>query len=123
MGTAGSLEQAFRMVQGALPDIEQRLPRFTVLSSPPDPDLQVFFINYVKDLLPQLQAAGAAQDLGSVYRHAHALKGAGGSVGFPEISALGERLEELAKASRAAEALALIGILAGWYQLARGEAS
>lgn len=123
MSTAGSTEQAFRLVRDALPDIDQRLPRFQVLSGPPEADLQVFFFDYLTDLLPRLREAAAAPDRVAIARHAHALKGTGGSVGFPELSALGERLEEVAKAGLDGDARALIGVLAGWLHLARGGAA
>jgi hypothetical protein len=120
MSTAGSTEQALRLVRDALPDIDQRLPRFRVLSGPPEADLQTFFFDYLTDLMPHLHRAGAAPDLVEVARHAHALKGTGGSVGFPELSALGERLEEMAKARQDGDARVLIDVLAKWLNLVRG---
>ena len=103
-----------------MPDIDQRLPRFQVLSGPPEADLQVFFFDYLTDLLPRLREAVAAPDRVAIARHAHALKGTGGSVGFPELSALGERLEETAKAGLDDDARALIGVLARWLNLVHG---
>lgn len=120
MSTAGSSEQACRLVRDALPDLDQRLPRFQVLSGPPDADLKAFFFDYLTDLLPRLREAVAAPDRVAIARHAHALKGTGGSVGFPELSALGERLEETAKAGLDDDARALIGVLAGWLNLVHG---
>jgi len=119
MSAAGSTEQAFRLVREAIPDMAQRLPRFQVLSGPPDADLQTFFFDYLTDLLPRLRDSAAASDRVAVARHAHALKGPGGAVGFPEVSALGEHLEEVAKAGRDDDARALIGVLAGWLNLIR----
>jgi hypothetical protein len=123
MSTAGSSEQACQLVRDAMPDLNQRLPRFQVLSGPPDADLQSYFFEFLDDLMPRLHQAGVAHDRVAIARHAHTLKGTGGSVGYPELSALGERLEEVAKAGLDGDARALIAVLAKWLHLARGGAA
>ncbi len=97
-----------------MPDLDQRIGRFTVLTEPADSDLQQFFHEHVAGVLPELRAALERADMTAVYRQAHGMKGAGGSVGYPEISALSERLEETAKADQAAEALRLTETLGRW---------
>lgn len=122
MNPTGSTPRSLQIVYEVIPDLGQRLGRFTVLQGPADHDLQVFFHEHVAGVITELQKAFAQDDLNAVYRHGHSLKGVSGSVGFPEISALGERLEEMARAGQGAEARLLVEALTRWLALAQEKA-
>lgn len=122
MNPTGSSPQSLQLVRDVIPDLGQRLGRFTVLHEPADPDLQVFFHEHVASVVTDLEQAFARNDLTAVYRLGHSLKGVGGSVGYPEISALGERVEETARAGQGVEARQLADTLARWLSLVRENA-
>ena len=119
MNPTGFTPRSLQLVSEVIPDLGQRLGRFTVLHEPADPDLQSFFHEHVAGVLTELQKAFAHDDLTAVYRHGHSLKGVSGSVGYPEISALGERLEETARAGQGAEARQLVEALTRWLALVK----
>jgi HPt (histidine-containing phosphotransfer) domain-containing protein len=110
------------MIRAMVPDLELRLPKFTVLTTPPDRELRLAFFSYLDGILPDLHAAATRGDLARVAQIAHGLKGAGGSVGFPELSAFSERCEEVARNADAAATGVMVGGLHAWRQ-AMGDAA
>ena len=122
MNPTGFSPQSLQLVRDVIPDLGQRLGRFTVLHEPADPELQTFFHEHVAGVVADLEQAFAQNDLTAAYRLGHSLKGVGGSVGYPEISALGERLEETARAGQGVEARQLADALARWLILAQERA-
>lgn len=108
------------LIRAMLPDLDQRLPKFTVLTTPPDHTLHLAFFSYLDGILPELRDAATRSDLARIAHIVHGLKGAGGSVGFPELSALAERCEEAARGADAETAGAMIAGLFAWRQ-AMGE--
>ena len=69
------------------------------------------FLEHRRTEIEQLRHAAHANDLGAVRAIGHKLKGSGGTFGFDDLSALGERLEQT---SERAEALRTLDEL-GWY--------
>lgn len=114
MNPTGSTPQAMQILRDAIPDIDLGATRYTVLTGPADRDLQEFFHDHVRANLPDLQRALAEGDWTALYRHGHSMKGSGGSVGYPEISALSEQLEEAANARQVEKAERLVSALAEW---------
>lgn len=103
-----------RLIEVLLPDLDQRIVKFSVLTDRADADLQQFFHDHVSSVLPSIRAALDCNDLAEARRQAHGLKGAGGSVGYPEISALAERIEEVSRNGDAQEARRLVAGLQRW---------
>lgn len=60
--------------------------------------IPVFMKNRLKEV-DALRAATAAGDFEELRRLGHRMKGVGNSYGFAHVSALGKRIEDLAKAS------------------------
>ena len=104
----------------ALPGIDRETERFRVTSGPLDPELVSALLDYVRDTLPRLHEDLAGGDLYAVGGMAHALKGMGGSVGFPDISALGSLMESAAHSGNAAELRALAQALSSWNHILQG---
>ena len=102
------------ILRAVVPDLEQRVGAFTVLSEPAPADLQQCFHEYLDGALPELQAAVQRGDWAAVMRQAHSLKGAGGGVGYPEISVLSESMERAARESRGADVRLMLDALAAW---------
>ena|ERR1700741_5000878 len=69
-----------------------------------------FLANRAADV-DKIRAALARADFEMIRASAHAMKGAGGGYGFPEISRLGAALEEGAQRSDAAAISALVASL------------
>ena len=73
--------------------------------SPVNSDLNELRRGYLSSLnekLSVLKDAAATQDYAAVVRLGHQLKGSGRSYGFPEISELGRRIEQVGLDHRAA---------------------
>jgi HPt (histidine-containing phosphotransfer) domain-containing protein len=87
-----------------------------VLTTPPDHELRVAFFSYLDGILPDLLTASTRGDLALISRIVHGLKGAGGSVGYPELSALAERCEEVARGADAEAAMVMVDGLHAWRQ-------
>lgn len=85
-----------------------------MLTKPVDADLRGFFLEQITAVLPKLQAALKRLDWPFIVREAHSLKGAGGSVGYPEISVWSESLEQAARAQLETEARRLVANLVAW---------
>ena len=120
MGAIENPRRSTLLIADAVPDLAGRVPGFTVLSSPADAEIRSFFLDHVAGLLPELRRARDQAQWPVVARHAHGLKGAGGSVGYPEISVLSESLEHAAKAGDEASVARLLAALADWQDAERG---
>ncbi len=105
---------SMRILQAVLPDLDQRVGPFTVLTAPADAAIRLSFHEYLAALLPPILAALPPLDLPAIARTAHSLKGMGGAVGYPEISVLGDALERAALAGQDARVRQLIEALAAW---------
>lgn len=94
MNTPAAAAKARLLLEEVLPDLSSRAKAFTVLSEPADPFLQDLFLDQLRAEAPRVRSAVAAGDWEGLKRQVHSFKGVGGSVGFPEISALCLRIEE-----------------------------
>ena len=69
------------------------------------------FLASLDDVLDRAAQARDAGDLGTLAEIGHSLKGSGGTFGFPELTALGARLEEVALDADGSATAAAIGEL------------
>lgn len=113
------MTSALDLLRAVVPDLERKRERFTVLATPPDPDLQRIFHEHLPGLVAQMKTALGNGDWSVVRRHAHSIKGMGGGVGYPEISAWGEGLERAAGEPDPALAGRLLDALSAWQTLER----
>lgn len=117
-----SVQHAREILMAAIPDLAAREVPFNVALSDPDPELVEALVAHIRDAGPHLRAAAAARDYRGVAGHAHGLKGMGGSVGLPEISVLGQLLEEAARGAEPAEVDRLCALLNAWVTAAEARA-
>lgn len=106
---------ARKVILDVMPDLDSRQTKFTVLTEPPDESLFAIFVDYLNGALPEISNAATSGNFPELKRQAHSLKGVGGSVGFPEISALAERIEEVARAEDTPGAHTLLHALKAWF--------
>ncbi|HJT32768.1 MAG TPA: response regulator [Pirellulales bacterium] len=76
------------------------------------------FLASLDEVLDRAGQAQSAGDLGTLAEIGHSLKGSGGTFGFPELTALGARLEEAALAADSSAIAAAIGGLTGFIERA-----
>lgn len=117
-----SAQRARAILLAALPDLAQLEIPYRVTLAAPDPELVDALVDHVRTGQPDLRAAAAAGILEQVAGIAHGLKGMGGAVGLPEISAAGAVLEQAARASQAAEVDRLVSALDAWVAACGGAA-
>lgn len=87
-----------------------------------DPDLREVveeFVNGLNERVAELRNAHAQHDWSTLTIMAHRLKGAGGSYGYPQISALGAAMEQAFKAQDDSHYAAWLGELEELVQAAR----
>lgn len=120
MHAKGTPQEAICILREVIPDLDRRALAFTVLTGPAGDDIRHFFHEYVSGLLSELRAALDRADWPVLARHAHSLKGAGGGVGYPEISVLSECMERSAKAGDDRAVRLLVDALAAWQAAERG---
>lgn len=107
-------QRARAILLTAIPDLAQREVAYRVTLAPPDPDLVDALLEHLRETRPALRAAADALDFARVASVAHGLKGMGGSVGLPEISAAGAVLEEAAQSGNLAETMQVLAALDAW---------
>lgn len=117
-----SVQHARGLLTAAIPDLAAREVPYSVALSDSDPELIEALVAHIRDAGPRLRAAAAARDYRGVAGHAHGLKGMGGSVGLPEISVLGQLLEEAARGGQPAEVDRLCALLSAWVTAAEARA-
>lgn len=92
------LSRRSRQVIGTIvPDCAHREQAFTVLEGGIDPAMLVPFIGYIRSAHRDFTRHRQNGDTTACARVMHSVKGAGGAVGFPEISVLGSVAEEHAR--------------------------
>jgi len=94
-----------------IPDFAAKTESYRVPVEPMDDELAGLFQDELARATAAAEAAAAAADEAGVRQAAHSLKGMGGTVGLPQISALGEELSRAGKAgdfTRAADLLAAL---------------
>lgn len=112
--TGGDMAQAIEALREVIADMDRRREHFTVLSAPAEAELRHYFHDILAAQLPLLRAAHQQSDWAQLKRLGHTWKGAGGGVGYPEVSVWGEALEERAAANDATGSGRLIEALAVW---------
>ena len=101
-------------VADLIPDLEGRLDPFIVDTEEVDDELAGVFASEIRRLTDELQDGLARDDGETVRMAAHSIKGMGGTMGLPEISVLGQEVENLAREGRPADARPLVDALAEW---------
>lgn len=112
--------KSWALLQEALPDLASRTGPFTVLTQPADPSLQRLFLDHIAKAAAEIRAALDGCDYAGLKRHVHTLKGMGGSVGYPEVSAVCLRIEETIAAGHAESTRRLTEALLLWHAVASG---
>lgn len=110
-------EVLVRHVAACVPDVEDRLERFTVDASEVDDEMMGIFIQQFQIDINGIEEAMRTGDLVSAANHAHSIKGMGGTAGMPSISVLAEELERTAKAKNAGGLTPLKTILDTCFEL------
>jgi len=100
-----------------------RCERYRMTSEPVDEELRQLVLEQITEQLRALIHAVPHGDEMATRAAAHVLKGIGGTVGLPEISAVGECLSEAARAGDWPRCRAFYERLASWLALNRGEGS
>ena len=108
------MQQACAVLLAAIPDLPQRAVPYRMSLGPPDPELIEALVDHIRQHQPAFRAALAGRDHAFVAGFAHGLKGMGGSVGLPEISVLGERLEAACRGRLDGELKRLGAALDAW---------
>jgi HPt (histidine-containing phosphotransfer) domain-containing protein len=107
-------QRARAILLTALPDLVRRETAYRVTWAAPDPELVDALVEHLRETRPGLRAAADARDFARIASVAHGLKGMGGSVGLPEISAAGAVLEEAAQSGNPAETMQVLAALDAW---------
>ena len=110
-------EVLVRHVAACVPDVEDRLERFTVDASEVDDEKMGIIIQQIQIDINGIEEAMRTGDLVSAANHAHSIKGMGGTAGMPSISVLAEELERTAKAKNAGGLTPLKTILDTCFEL------
>lgn len=101
-------------VAGLIPDLAARMEQFVVGTDELDDELIEVFCDEIKRLTGELQEGLAQNDGDTVRMAAHSIKGMGGTIGLPEISALGLEIENRVKDDRLADTKPLVDGLSDW---------
>ena len=97
-----------------IPGMEARIDQFVVDTDEVDDELTELFIEEIRRLTGELQAGAGQGDVEMVRMAAHSIKGMGGTMGLPEISVLGQEIENMVKEERLPDAKSLINALTHW---------
>lgn len=76
------------------PDLPKKLISSLLNEDPGFLDIVQDFVNSLDQRIQELRAAHEALDWDTMTMLAHRLKGAGGSYGYPDLSALGKEMEQ-----------------------------
>ncbi len=109
-------QEFLRQAGDLIPDLEQRSAAFTVDASAINDAIMVVFIAQVEKLLTGIRAGLDQADFEVVQQGAHALKGMGGTVGYPHVSVAGQDLEQAARQGDQERCHALTRLIAAWYR-------
>jgi HPt (histidine-containing phosphotransfer) domain-containing protein len=101
-------------VADLVPGLEGRVEQFIVDTEEVDEELIEVFMEELRRLTGELQDGMGASDTDMLRMAAHSIKGMGGTLGLPEISVLGQEIENKAKEEALEEACPLIDALAHW---------
>lgn len=107
-------ERARTTLAAAIPDLDRRAADYRVVHALTDADLVEALMDHVRSERTAVRQALGAGDFERVAHFAHGLKGLGGSIGLPEVSAAGAVLEEEARAGRRDNSLRIIQALESW---------
>lgn len=97
-----------------IPDLKSRVDEFIVDIEEMDDELVEVFFSEIHRLTGELQAGDDAGNAVQVAEAAHSIKGMGGTMGLPELSVLGQEIEQLAKADRLSDARRITDAFASW---------
>lgn len=97
-----------------IPGLEGRLEPFIVATDEVDDELIEVFVEELRRLAGELQDGLAASDSDMVRMASHSVKGMGGTLGLPEISVLGQEIENKAKEDLLEDTRPLIEALVSW---------
>ncbi len=101
-------------ISDLIPDLDVRIGQFAVDAEEMDDELTEVFFGELHRLAGELQEGLGRGDADEVRMAAHSIKGMGGTIGLPELSVLGQEIENIAKASRLQATAPLIGALGAW---------
>ncbi len=118
MHTITSVAQARQALLAAVPEIGPLESAYRVTAGAPDDELVAALLEHLQGGEARLARAEASGDLAGIAGFAHGLKGMGGSVGLPEVSALGQLLESAATERRAGLVADLLRALRDWRRTA-----
>lgn len=90
---------------------EKRYTKEVVYVDPDFMDLIPFFLESRQNDIVNIRECVRKDDLKEAQRLGHGMKGAGGGYGFQEISMIGKRIEEAAKAGNTADIEQALGML------------
>lgn len=105
---------ARQLLEKVVDRLPERIEAFTVLTETAPDELRMVFIDHLDAALPEIKASAQCLNYPELQRHAHNIKGIGGAVGFPEISALGEYIEERCRDKQAEPCRASVEALTQW---------
>lgn len=94
---AAASEAAHTLFQDVIPDLAAVAADYRVSLDVLDADIFAAFCAHFREILSGLATAVAASDEATTRGYAHSLEGMGGTVGFPELSAVGVALSRAAK--------------------------
>ncbi len=97
-----------------IPDVDLRAQKFRTSWDVADEEILSVFAEQMRLIIRALHGAVEENDADRIRRQAHSLHGIGGTVGFPEISVVGEELSILAKRGDFERCRHLIERLARW---------
>jgi len=100
----------------AIPDLLSRSVPYTTPTDYLNIDILRSFLSHLDQRLREIEAALRTEDFPCIRSAGHDLKGLGGTCGAPEISVLGEALEEAAQAGDGERCHKLLEAARPWLQ-------
>ena len=99
-----------------IPDLDEKKKPFMVGSVEADEELVEVFFEELERLNSELKEGLSQNNSQLVREAAHSIKGMGGTLGVPEISALGYAVEMAGKEERLTDARPLVDALTDWLE-------